>query len=273
MRVDQALSEARACGVDRLDAQLLLGHSLRQSRAWLMAHGEHELDPEQVRCLRAQWVRRAAGEPLAYLLGEQEFCGLRLQVTPDVLVPRPETEMLVDWAQQALLSAPQATVLDLGTGSGAIALAIKHRHAQARLTGSDASDAALAVARANGLRLGLDVEWLRGDWWAPMGARKFGLAVANPPYVAGDDPHLAALGHEPRSALTPGGDGLSALRQIVADAPAHLLQGAQLLLEHGHDQGAAVREMLNSRGFEDVQTRHDLADLPRCTGGIWPVAT
>jgi release factor glutamine methyltransferase len=270
MRIAELLQAARQLGVERLDAQLLLGHLLQRQRSWLLAHDDQVLGDEQVALLRRQLQRRAAGVPLAYLVGESEFCGLALQVTPDVLVPRPETELLVEWALQRLAVAPEGKVLDLGTGSGAIALAIKQRRPGAAVTASDASAAALDVARANGQRLGLAVEWRRGDWWAALPGRRFGLAVSNPPYVAGDDPHLAALAHEPRGALTPEGDGLAALRRIVDGAPQHLLPGAWLLLEHGHDQAGAVQALLSARGFVEAQTRADLAGLPRCTGAVWP---
>ncbi len=270
MRIAEWLTHARQAGVDRLDAQLLASHLLNRPRTWLLAHDDHALSDRQVALLLQQLQQRAAGVPLAYLVGERAFCGLALQVTPDVLVPRPETELLVDWALERLVAAPADSLVDLGTGSGAIALAVKHRRASAAVTASDASAAALAVARANGLRHGLTVEWLHGDWWAPLQGRRFGLAVSNPPYVAGDDPHLAALTHEPRVALTPEGDGLAALRCIVQDAPDHLLPGAWLLLEHGHDQAEAVQALLTARGFVEAQTRVDLAGLPRCTGAAWP---
>ena len=270
LRIADGLIEARAAGVDRLDAQLLLAHLLRRSRSWLLAHDDQLLDAVQTATYRAQLQRRAAGVPLAYLTGEIEFCGLQLQLTPDVLIPRPETELLVDWASACLQAAPANTVIDLGTGSGAIALALKSRHPAQVITASDASSAALAVAQANAQRLQLEVTFVQGDWWEPMAGRRFGLAVSNPPYIAGDDHHLNALGHEPRGALTPEGDGLSALRRIISDAPAHLLPGAWLLLEHGHDQDAALRALLNERGFEAAQTRADLAGLPRCTGARWP---
>ncbi len=269
MRIAEWLDHARQAGVERLDAQLLIGHLLQRPRAWLLAHDDHALSEAQAATLRQQLQRRAAGEPLAYLVGGREFCGLPLQVTPDVLVPRPETELLVEWALERLATAPADSLVDLGTGSGAIALAAKHRRASTAITASDTSLAALQVAQANSVRHGLTVEWLHGDWWAPLHGRRFGLAVSNPPYVAGDDPHLAALTHEPRGALTPEGDGLAALRRIVQDAPEHLLPGAWLLLEHGHDQAEAVRAMLTARGFVEAQTRLDLAGLPRCSGAAW----
>ena len=257
---------ARRSGVERLDAQRMLGHLLGRSRAWLLAHDDAELSAEQGLLLAEQVRQRAAGVPLAYVLGEAEFCGLALHVTPDVLVPRPETELLVDWALQCAVGAPAPTAVDLGTGSGAVALALKQRCPAVAVTATDASTAALALARRNGARHALSIDWLHGDWWAPLAGRHFGLAVSNPPYVAGHDPHLAALSHEPRLALTPGADGLAALRRVVAGAAAHLLPGAWLLLEHGHDQALAVQGLLVAHGFKPAQTRCDLAGLPRCTG-------
>jgi release factor glutamine methyltransferase len=268
MQVGQAMTLARTRGVARLDAQLLLAHHLKRSRVWLMTHDEEWIDAAPAAAYAADLERRASGEPMAYLVGEREFHGLALRVTPAVLVPRPETEVLVDWALE-LLAGRAANVVDLGTGSGAIALAVRHRCPAATITATDASSAALAVATENARRLGLTVEFAAGDWWQAVAGRQFDLALSNPPYVAGDDPHLAALTYEPRSALTPEGDGLEALRRIVAQAPDHLTPGAWLLLEHGYDQAAAVQQLLRERGFGAPVTRQDLAGLPRCTGARW----
>lgn len=268
--VREALAAARAQGVDRLDAQLLLAFHLHRPRAWLIAHDDQPLAAESFSPFAADIARRADGVPLAYLLGEREFHGLRLRVTPDVLDPRPDTETLVDWALERLAAPsmpPTAEVVDLGTGSGAIALAIAHRHPAARVTATDLSPKALAVAQGNAQRLGLAVQWAEGAWWSALPGRRFLLAVSNPPYIRGDDPHLAALRHEPLLALTPGGDGLDALRAIVAGAPQALRPGGWLLLEHGWDQADAVQALLRGHGFDDVQTRADLAGRPRCTGG------
>jgi release factor glutamine methyltransferase len=265
--VAQALGEARAAGVERLDAQRLLMQVLAQPRSWLIAHDDAVLNAAQAVSFNAGLARLSGGEPLAYVLGEHEFHGLLLHVDSQVLVPRADTEVLVDWALEILRPGPSsAEVLDLGTGSGAIALALAHAVPAARVCAVDASPAALEVARANGNRLGLPVEWLLSDWWAALAARRFDLIVSNPPYIAGDDAHLAALRHEPRMALTPGGDGLDALRHIAAGATAHLQPGGWLLLEHGYDQAEAVSALLRSHGLHDVQTRHDLAGQPRCTG-------
>lgn len=284
--VADLLAQARRAGVDRLDAQLLLGRLLQQPRAWLIAHDDHALEPALAQDFSTQLAERARGVPLAYLLGEREFHGLMLRVTPDVLVPRPDTEVLVDWALELLAhatgtagasgdtcgrtSAGDLRVADLGTGSGAIALALRQGAPAAQVTAVECSPAALAVARANGLRLGLDVEWLQGNWFAPLAGRRFALIVSNPPYIAAADPHLAALRNEPRAALTPGEDGLAALRLICQGAPAHLQPGGWLLLEHGYDQAAPVRSLLQVAGFRAVSTRCDLAGHERCTAGQWP---
>ena len=274
MDVAAALALARRRGVDRLDAQVLLAHHLAQPRSWLIAHDDAPLPAAVQQRFTADLESRAAGTPLAYLLGEREFHGLRLAVTAAVLVPRPETELLVDWAL-ALLGAglvgqPSAPrVVDLGTGSGAIAVSVARRRPAARVSATDIDAGALAVARANALALGCAIELHQGSWWSAVAGQRFELALSNPPYIAGDDPHLAALRHEPRHALTPGGDGLDALRAIVAGAPAHLEAGGWLLVEHGFDQGAAVRALLADAGFETVQTRRDLAGHERCSGGRW----
>lgn len=274
------MAHARTLGVERLDAQLLLAHRLGRSRAWLLAHEDAPLDAADARSTAALLAERAAGRPLAYLIGEREFHGLALQVTPDVLVPRPDTETLVDWALELLAGALQGIeapcVVDLGTGSGAIALAVKHGCERARVHACDASAAALAVARGNGERLRLGVTWHRGDWWQALPAMAtpdVDLALANPPYVGAGDPHLAALVHEPRSALVPQGDrgdGLADIDRIVAAAPRHLRGGAWLLLEHGFGQAPAVRALLARAGFEAVQTRNDLSGQPRVSGGSLP---
>ena len=276
MTVAEALAVARALGVARLDAQQLLAHVTGRPRTWLLANDHAALPAEEATAFQNLLQRRAAGEPFAYLVGEREFHGLTLRVTPAVLVPRPDTETLVDWAlallqpSGPLAALPVPQVLDLGTGSGAIALAIKHHCPRAAVQALDASADALAVARDNAARLGLDVQFLQSDWWSAVPPGGLDLAVSNPPYVAQADPHLADLVHEPQAALTPGGDGLDALRRLVQDAPAHLRPGGWLLLEHGHDQGAAVRALLQARGFQDVSTRLDIEDRERCSGGRWP---
>jgi release factor glutamine methyltransferase len=271
-RVAEALARARQLGVDRLDAQLLLGHVLGQPRSWLLAHDEAPLTDPQRLAVDGLLQRRSQGEPLAYLTGEKEFHGLVLQVSPAVLIPRPDTETLVDWALALLRTAPAAArVLDLGTGSGAIALALKHRHPSAIVTAVDTSSDALAVARANAARLGIDVQFRLGSWWDGLDdLAPFDIVVSNPPYIALGDAHLPALRHEPELALTSGADGLDAIRTIVSGAPPWLASGGWLLLEHGHDQAAQVRHLLQTQGFGSVQTRDDLAGIGRCSGGQWP---
>lgn len=264
--VDEATAEAKAASVDRLDAQLLLAHVLARSRTWLLAHGEALLDAAHRDAFRALLARRAAGEPVAYLVGEKEFHGLLLRVDATVLVPRPDTELLVDWAIERLAGTAGARVVDLGTGSGAIALAIKNACPAASVLATDVSESALAVADANAQRLGLAVALQPGAWWHGLAGQRFDLVLSNPPYIAGGDPHLAALRHEPTLALTPGGDGLAALREIVAGAHAHMAPGAWVLLEHGYDQAEAVQALLRAHGFVEIETRHDLGGQPRCTG-------
>jgi release factor glutamine methyltransferase len=265
--VAAALAAARAHGIARLDAQLMLARLMAATRSWLIAHDDARLDPK-VAARWAEWLeRRAADEPLAYLLGEKEFRGLMLEVTPAVLVPRPETELLVDWADTLLRDGTgRKTVVDLGTGSGAIALAVKHEHQHARVLATDASGPALAVARGNARRLSLALEFVETSWWQGLDGRRFDLALANPPYVAEADPALAALRHEPIAALTSGGDGLLAIATIIASAGDHLTANGWLLLEHGFDQGDAVHRLLARARFTKVETRRDLAGLARVTG-------
>jgi release factor glutamine methyltransferase len=267
--VAAALAQARSLGIERLDAQLLVARVLQQSRAWVIAHDDAALG-EQAQALGALLRRRADGEPLAYLLGEREFHGLKVRVTPDVLVPRADTETLVDWALELLAGLPSPRVIDLGTGSGAIALAVKRACPQAEVHASDVSEAALAVARANGEALGLAVRWHIGPWWQAAPAGRFDLALSNPPYVAPDDPHLAALRHEPAMALTPvgdRGDGMADIERIVGGAAVRLHPGAWLLIEHGAEQGDAARALFEQAGFSAVETRPDLAARPRVTAG------
>lgn len=265
------LSAAASMGIDRLDAQLLLLHVLGRQptdRAWLLVH---DTDPQG----DATWpayarlcARRKAGEPVAYLVGEKEFHGLSLQVDRRVLVPRPDTETLVEWALQCIDGRAAPSVLDLGTGSGAIALAIQNARRDARVAAVDASADALAVARGNAERLGLPVRFQQADWLDGADAG-YDLIVSNPPYIPRDDVHLAALQHEPQGALVSGDDGLDDIRRIVDAAPAHLAAGGWLLLEHGYDQSEAVRQLLSQRGFSEAQSRDDLAGIARCSGGIW----
>lgn len=270
--ISQALAAAQTLGLDRLDAQLLLLHALSKpddERAWLLAHDHDVLDETAADRFRAFNLRRAAGEPLAYIVGYKDFFGLRLLVDNRVLVPRPDTETLVQWALDVLKDIPKPAVLDLGTGSGTLAIAIAHS-LTCQVTASDFSQDALAVASQNAQKLGLDVQFIYSRWFEKVSGY-YKAIVSNPPYIARADPHLVALRHEPLSALMAGDDGLDDIRQIVQIAPKHLHGNGWLLLEHGYDQGSAVCELLSQRGFEQVQSRLDLAGITRCSGGQWPV--
>ena len=270
MNIAQALHAAKAQGLDHLEAQTLLLHALAHDphdRAWLLLHDTDELHAQQLRHFMQLVEQRLQHVPLGYLTGWQDFHGMSLQVDARVLVPRPDTETLVDWA---LDIGPQAAqVLDLGTGSGAIALALKHARPDWTVRAVDASADALHVAHANAQRLGLAVQFLHGDWLSGVQGR-LDVIVSNPPYIADADPHLPALHAEPRRALVGGADGLDDIRTITLQAPAHLKTGGWLLLEHGFEQATAVQALLLQAGFANVQSRKDLAGIPRCTGGQWP---
>jgi len=255
----------------RDEATLLLAHTLNVSRAWLVAHGVDAVDEEQAATFDAMIARRARGEPVAYLTGTRGFHALELHVTPDVLIPRPETELLVELALQRIPVETECRIADLGTGSGAVALAIAHVRPLARVTATDASEAALDVARHNAQRLGLrNVEFAQGNWCAALGdARDFDLIVSNPPYIAENDPHLREgyLRFEPPAALASGAEGLDAIRTIVLDAHKQLRTGGWLLFEHGRDQGEAVRVLLTQSGYGEVFTARDLEGRERVSGG------
>lgn len=266
----EALAFARQ-RIDRLDARLLLQYATGCTHADLLARPETPvIGPAFAQF--ADWVaRRAAGEPLAYLVGESEFRGRVFQVSPAVLIPRPETEVLLDLALERLAARQSPDVVDLGTGSGIVAISLALECPEARLSAVDLSPGALAVARNNAGRLGAKVEFHEGDWCAPLAGRQFDLIVSNPPYVAEGDPHLALNGlpHEPRLALTdqdPGGNGLACIRRIVADAATHLKPGGWLLFEHGYDQGEASRNLLAAAGFKEPFTHPDLAGIDRVSG-------
>ena len=277
MTVAQAIAQGITLGLERLDAQLLLLHVCGKSvseRGWLLAHDTEGLAADQGSQFMTLVQRRLANEPMAYLTGHQEFFGLDLLVDGRVLVPRPDTETLVDWALAVLDSTgnPSPTrVMDLGTGSGAIALALKHTRPDLQVHALDFSLQALAVAQANAQRLQLAINFSQGTWLAGV-ASQFHLIVSNPPYIAAQDPHLDALTHEPQQALASGSDGLDDIRSIINQAPARLHAGSWLLLEHGYDQAGAVRGLLKQAGFEQVQSRKDLAGIERCSGGHWPGA-
>ncbi|AYM97511.1 peptide chain release factor N(5)-glutamine methyltransferase [Acidovorax sp. 1608163] len=265
----QALGQAHTLGLARIDAQLLLLHAVGRpdaGRAWLLAHDTDAMDEGVHAQFIALCQRRLAGEPVAYLTGRKEFYGLPLQVDARVLDPRPDTETLVDWALEVIAPLTSPRVVDLGTGSGAIALALQSQRADAQVLAVDASADALAVAQANGKRLGLPVQFQPANWLEGVQG-VFDAIVSNPPYIANADPHLAALTHEPLQALASGTDGLDDIRTIVAQAPAHLRPGGWLLLEHGYDQALAVQALLLAQGFRQVQSRADLAGIARCTGG------
>ncbi len=279
MTVEQALQLAVTTGpglprLERLDAGMLLLHALGRDpheRAWLLAHGTDELAPSALQNFQSLCAQRQDGMPMAYLLGRTEFYGLPLTITTEVLDPRDDTETLVDWALSLMPPDAALAVVDLGTGSGAIALALRHERPAAQVWAVDQSPAALAVARRNAEVLELPVRWLQGNWLSSMPAnQRFDLIVSNPPYIAATDPHMPALRHEPRQALVSGLDGLDDIRTLVDQAPGHLKPGGWLLLEHGHDQSAAVQALLRQAGFDQVQSRPDLAGIPRCTGGHWP---
>jgi release factor glutamine methyltransferase len=266
----QSEGEARPRELARAEAELLLSHVLGKGRAWLFAHGDAALDPEHGTRYAALIERRARGEPIAYLTGRREFWKLSLAVTPDVLIPRHETELLVEAALARIAPDAKARLVDLGTGSGALALALAHERPHCEVHGCDISAAALEVARINAQALGLErVRWHRGVWWAPLGGMRFALVVSNPPYLASADPHFAEgdLRFEPRDALAAGRDGLNAIRAILAGAPAHLDPGGWLLIEHGSEQGDAVRELFRAAGFGSIETLRDLEARQRVTLG------
>lgn len=268
MTLAQALAAAAALGLQRLDAQLLLLHVLgraQDERAWLLAHDTDTLAPAQQAAFLGSCERRAAGEPVAYLVGHKEFYGMQLRVDPRVLVPRPDTETLVEWALEVLHGRASPRVIDLGTGSGAIALAICKMRPDAHVEAVDRSNDALAVARANAETLGLPLQ-LRQASWLEGAPGPYDLIVSNPPYIASGDAHLPALRHEPAGALVAGADGLDDIRAIAAQAPAFLAPGGWLLLEHGWDQAAAVRGLLGRSGLQGAASRRDLAGIERCSG-------
>jgi release factor glutamine methyltransferase len=255
-------------GLPRREAELLLCSVLGCERSYLIAHAEEALDSAEARLAQEWFARRRAGEPIPYIVGQSEFYGITLKVTPAVLIPRPETELLVDLARER--AAPRARVLDLGTGGGAIAVALACERPDLAILGTDISEAALAVARRNVRDQGAAVDLLRGDWIEALAPGQFDLIVANPPYVAEKDPHLSQgdVRFEPRLALLGGEDGLDCIRKITAHARNRLRPGGWLLLEHGYDQGDLCVELFREFGYTDVETVEDLAGLPRvCVGG------
>ena len=261
-----------ASALDAVDARVLMRHALGVDVAWLIAHATDALTAGQQAAFSALAARRHAGEPVAYITGTREFYGREFAVTPAVLIPRPETELLVEWALEKITPGAEARVLDLGTGSGCIAIALAKQRPHAEIVAVDSSAAALEVAQQNAARHAVrNVEFKSGDWFASVDPQRFDVIVSNPPYIAADDPHLAAgdVRAEPASALVGGADGFDCIRAIVAGAPRHLNPGGLLALEHGYDQAERVRALLAAAGFTDVFSREDLAGIARVSGGMW----
>ena len=254
----------------RLDAELLLAHVIDKPRSHLLAWPEKEIDAAQRDAFRALVVRRANGEPVAYLTGQREFWSLPVRVTADVLIPRPETELLVELALEHLPDTSTPSIADLGTGSGGIALALARECPHCRIVATDRSEGALTTARLNAEQLGLtSIEFRLGHWFGPLEAECFDLIISNPPYIAEHDPHLSRgdVRFEPRSALVSGHDGLQDLRLIAQSARRHLHPGGWLIVEHGYDQARDVRKLLKNEGFESVESCADLAGIERATRG------
>ena len=271
LSAEQLLRQA-AARIDRFDAEELLLHVVQRQRSWLFAHGRDPLPDAVLRQFDELLQRREAGEPVAYLTGHRGFWTLDLQVGPATLIPRPETELLVELALQRVDMKPGRRIADLGTGSGAIALALASERPAAQVLATDFSEAALVVAQANAQANALaNVSFRHGSWLQPLAAEQFDLIASNPPYIAEQDPHLEQgdLRFEPATALASGADGLDAIREIIAGAPQHLLPGGWLLFEHGWDQGPAVAELLRERGFVNVAVHQDLEQRDRVTLGQW----
>jgi release factor glutamine methyltransferase len=258
--------------IDRVDARALLRHACGVDDAYLIAHADDRLSDEQSAAFAALVARRAAGEPVAYIVGRREFFSLDFKVTPAVLIPRPETELLVEFALEHIEDGPAASVLDLGTGSGCIAIAVAKHLPRAKVVAADSSAAALAVARENAARHAIpNLELIESNWVSKLGGQRFDLIVANPPYVAAGDPHLSEgdLPAEPPAALVAGDDGLDCIRAIVQAAPRHLNRNGWLAIEHGYDQAQRCRDLLVAAGFNEVFSREDLASVERISGGQW----
>jgi release factor glutamine methyltransferase len=273
MNLGKALKQAER-EIGSADAMALMCHNLKRNRAFVLAHQDDPIDERDLMPYELMVSSRKLGMPVAYLTGKREFYSREFTVTPEVLIPRPETEVLVDQALARLSEAPAqkaAWILDLGTGCGAIAITLALQ-ARAHVTAADRSEAALSVARGNAARLGASVDFIQGDWYAALAGKKFDLIVSNPPYVAAGDPHLSRgdLRFEPQTALTDAShDGLFSIRAIIEGAPGHLNPGGWLLFEHGYDQAEACRELLLKRGFENLVSVADLAGIARVAGGIW----
>jgi len=273
LTLGELLRQARAGLPHPREANLLVAHALGLSAVDLYAHPERAVNAAEAQRVNALVVRRGAGEPVAHLLGTREFYGLELRVTPDVLIPRPETELLVDLALARIEPGARAQVLDLGTGSGAIAVAIAQARPEVHVVAVDRSEAALSVARGNAEHHHLDnLSFVQGTWFEPLTGQSFNIVVSNPPYVASADPHLKRgdVRFEPLTALAAGPEGLDDLRAIISEAPKHMNKGGWLLLEHGADQQAAVLELLASEGFSECLGHNDLAGLPRAVSARRP---
>jgi len=264
-------SLVRESALPRQEAEILLRAVLGCGRAHLIAHAEDGVESSRAHVVQAWFARRRAGEPVAYITGRREFYGLSLHLTSDVLIPRPETEQLVELALERLSAVPSARVLELGTGSGAIAVALASVRPRWKITAVDVSEAALDVARRNALEHAVEIEFTRSDWFESVGASAFDLIVSNPPYVAAGDPHLEQgdARFEPRLALVGGADGLAGLREIAFGARRRLRSGGSLLLEHGYDQAERCAALLRELGYAEVAGRRDLAGLLRVAGCVW----
>ena len=258
-----------ASGLPRTEARALLAHALGVTRERLISHSELDLSHADAEVFFALVARRLGGEPLAYLTGIQEFYGRRFSITPDVLVPRPDTETLIDVALDCIRSTGATRVLELGSGSGCIAITLKLEHPELQLTATDISAAALQLARGNAAALGADISWLGGDWYGAVGAERFDLIVSNPPYVASGDPHLGALTHEPPLALTDEADGLRCLAEIIQGAPVRLRRPGWLIVEHGWDQAPEVGRLASAAGFGSVEAVRDAVGHLRVTQARW----
>jgi release factor glutamine methyltransferase len=275
LKVKEVLMNAAQRLGDRADAEVLLAYALSKPRSWLIAHADDVLSAEHTSAYTVLVEQREAGEPVAYITGRRGFWSLDLEVTSATLIPRPETELLVELALERLPVDAAVNVVDLGTGSGAVALAIARERPRAKVIATDASADALAVAQRNAERHGIkNVSFMHGDWFAPLGEQRFDVIVSNPPYVESHDPHLnqGDLRFEPMSALASGADGLDDIRRIVRDAGRHLVPGGWLLFEHGWNQGDAVRMLLSNASFAKVSTMRDLEVRDRVSAGCWPVS-
>ncbi|HBI83580.1 MAG TPA: peptide chain release factor N(5)-glutamine methyltransferase [Alcaligenaceae bacterium] len=268
MQTPQSLMQVS--GLPRIEARMLLEFVLQKPRSWLLAHDTDQIDPEKATRFLTMAAHRRQGRPMAQLLGQREFMGYMFDVTSDVLIPRPETELLVEVGLNAVRPLDAPTILDLGTGSGAIAISLALQKPKACVVATDLSSQALAVAQQNAQKHSAKVQWWQGSWYEALPAEgRFDLIVSNPPYIVANDPHLVQgdLRFEPIMALTDGADGLSAIREIILGAHARLNPNGQIWLEHGYDQSAAVQQLLLSAGFKNVQSLPDLAGILRVTGG------